>query len=165
MLRDKNLVPLSHQHQHALGLCVRIGRAIQQQGADLKFWQDEIVRQFQEEISFHFAAEEKVLFPAAARIPSLSMLVDQLLIEHGVLRKAVQQAQAHQMNSADLQMFAAGLSDHVRKEEQQLFEEMQRSLSSQDLARLGAELDQFFATSGMSETNSAVRIPGQNGTA
>lgn len=164
MLRDKNLVPLSHQHQHALGLCVRLGRALQQ-GSDLKFWQDEIVRQFQEEISFHFAAEEKVLFPAAARIPSLSMLVDQLLIEHGVLRKAVQQAQAHQMNSADLQMFAAGLSDHVRKEEQQLFEEMQRSLSSQDLARLGAELDQFFATSGMSETNSAVRIPGQNGTA
>ncbi len=164
MLRDKNLVPLSHQHQHALGLCVRLGRALQQ-GSDLKFWQDEIVRQFQEEISFHFAAEEKVLFPAAARIPSLSMLVDQLLIEHGVLRKAVQQAQAHQMNSADLQMFAAGLSDHVRKEEQQLFEEMQRSLSSQDLARLGAELDQFFATSGMSETNSAVRIPGQNGAA
>ena len=27
MLRDKNLVPLSRQHQHALALCVRINRA------------------------------------------------------------------------------------------------------------------------------------------
>ena len=27
MLRDKSLIPLSHQHQRALALCVRIDRA------------------------------------------------------------------------------------------------------------------------------------------
>jgi hemerythrin-like domain-containing protein len=27
MLRDKSLIPLSRQHQHALALCVRIERA------------------------------------------------------------------------------------------------------------------------------------------
>ena len=29
MLRDRNLIPLSHQHQHALALCVRLDRALQ----------------------------------------------------------------------------------------------------------------------------------------
>ena len=28
MLRDNNLIPLSHQHQHALALCVQIDRAL-----------------------------------------------------------------------------------------------------------------------------------------
>ena len=28
MLRDRNLIPLSHQHQHALALCVRLDRGL-----------------------------------------------------------------------------------------------------------------------------------------
>ena len=62
MLRDKNLVPLSRQHQHALALCVRLDRAIQAGGVDLEAWQAEIQQIFEQEITFHFAAEEKELF-------------------------------------------------------------------------------------------------------
>jgi len=39
MLRDKNLIPLSHQHQHALALCVRIERASPISADDLEAWQ------------------------------------------------------------------------------------------------------------------------------
>ncbi len=58
MLRDKNLVPLSRQHQHALAMCVRIDRASL---ADLEnqAWQVELQQIFEGEISVHFAAEEK----------------------------------------------------------------------------------------------------------
>ena len=63
MLRDKNLIPLSHQHQHCLALCVRLDRAIQAGGVDLEAWQAEIQQMFEQEIAFHFAAEEKELFP------------------------------------------------------------------------------------------------------
>ena len=42
MLRDKNLIPLSHQHQRALALCVRIDRAQPIPDADLLTWQAEI---------------------------------------------------------------------------------------------------------------------------
>ena len=43
MLRDKNLIPLSRQHQHALALCVRIERAIQAGEIDTQAFQSEIV--------------------------------------------------------------------------------------------------------------------------
>jgi len=42
MLRDKNLIPLSHQHQHALALCVRLDRALQAGEVDAEAWQAEI---------------------------------------------------------------------------------------------------------------------------
>jgi hypothetical protein len=72
MLRDKALIPLSRQHQHALALCVRINRAGPKAEADLEFWQAEIATHFQQEISIHFAAEELVLFPTAGQFSELA---------------------------------------------------------------------------------------------
>ena len=86
MLRDKNLIPLSHQHQHCLALCVRLDRAIQAGGVDLEAWQAEIQQMFEQEIGFHFAAEEKELFPAAARFSELQPLVMELVTGHVLLR-------------------------------------------------------------------------------
>jgi hypothetical protein len=62
MLRNKSLIPLSHQHQRALALCVRIDRAQPIPDADLQAWQAEIEQHFEPEIRVHFAAEESVLF-------------------------------------------------------------------------------------------------------
>jgi len=39
MLRDKALVPLSRQHQHALALCVRIDRTQSSAKDNLESWQ------------------------------------------------------------------------------------------------------------------------------
>ena len=82
MLRDKNLIPLSHQHQHCLSLCVRLDRAIQAGDVDLEAWQAEIQQIFEQEIAFHFAAEEKELFPVAARHAELQPMVQELLTGH-----------------------------------------------------------------------------------
>jgi hypothetical protein len=87
MLRDKNLVPLSRQHQHALALCVRIERAIFANEVDLPAWQAEIDQAYAQEIQFHFLAEEKELFPVAAQFDELRSLVDTLLAEHDLLRE------------------------------------------------------------------------------
>jgi len=86
MLRDKNLVPLSHQHQHCLALCVRLDRAIQAGEVDMEAWQAEIQQMFEQEISFHFAAEEKEIFPVAAQHAELQPLVQELLVGHVLLR-------------------------------------------------------------------------------
>ena len=50
MLRDKNLIPLSHQHQHALAMCVRLDRALVKGDADLNSWQEEIAGIWESEI-------------------------------------------------------------------------------------------------------------------
>jgi len=157
MLRDKNLIPLSHQHQHALALCVRIERAFASGGMNTREWQDEIAALFDSEIKYHFESEQQVLFPAARRLEGLDALVDELLIEHGLIRRYVERARKYDLIATDLQMFAATLSMHVRKEERQLFEEMQRQLGPEQMEQLGEALDRYFEISGMPGASCALR--------
>jgi hemerythrin-like domain-containing protein len=140
MLRDKNLIPLSHQHQHALAMCVRLDRALQAGEVDLEAWQAEIQQTFEQEIAFHFAAEEKELFPAAVQFQNLRALVQELLSEHTALREFFGQAKARSLESQSLQVFVEKLAQHIRKEERQLFEGLQGLMNAEQLMVLGAAL-------------------------
>lgn len=140
MLRNKNLIPLSHQHQRALALCVRIDRASPISDADLDAWQSEIAQHFRNEIKIHFAAEEQVLFPAAQRFEELIPLIEELTADHAWLRDRFTEAESRGMSAADIAAFAERLSSHIRKEERQLFERLQKLLSETALAVLGSEL-------------------------
>ena len=146
MLRDPNLVPLSHQHQHALALCVRIGKAFEEvhDTPDVHRWEAEIVQLYDQEISFHFLCEEKILFPVADDFEELQQLVDELRIEHTLLRRNVERARAHHFTVTDLQVFTATLSEHIRKEERQLFEEIQHLVPVEQLQQLGIAMQRFF---------------------
>jgi len=141
MLRDKSLIPLSRQHQHALALCVRLDRSIQAGEIDLEAWQAEIAQIFEQEITVHFAAEEKEVFPRAAKFSELRPLVEQLLEEHTLLRDLFGRAQLRTLAQNDLSTFAAVLAKHIRKEERQLFEGMQKLLSAGELSALGAQVE------------------------
>jgi hemerythrin-like domain-containing protein len=141
MLRDKSLIPLSHQHQHALGLCVRIDRAQPIAAADLQAWRAEIEQNFAQEITIHFSVEEQLLFPAARQFPELIALLDELIADHAVLRQSFSQAQARSMSPENLAAFAQRLSAHIRKEERQLFERLQQLMTPEQLADLGPSLE------------------------
>lgn len=141
MLRDKNLIPLSHQHQRALALCVRIDRAQPIPARDIESWQAEIEQHFEQGIKIHFIAEEQALFPAARRFRELVPLVEELTADHAALRESFAQAEARGMSAESLPAFAHQLSAHIRKEERQLFERMQQLMSKEDLAVVGASLE------------------------
>ena len=141
MLRDQNLIPLSHQHQRALALCVRIERSLDASKVDVHAWQLEIEQHYSQDIQFHFAAEEQVLFPAACRFPELRSLVKELLQEHESLRGFFGRATRREMDRPELGQFAQLLSGHIRKEERQLFEAMQKLMTAGDLADLGRQLE------------------------
>ncbi|HZR55985.1 MAG TPA: hemerythrin domain-containing protein [Terriglobales bacterium] len=145
MLRDKNLVPLSHGHQHTLALCVRIDRAMQAGDQDfgdddLRAWQLEMSREFECEIAPHFSVEENEIFPAAARFPELQGLVTDLLAEHKLLRAFFLRAKGLSLSSSDLESFVETLAIHIRKEERELFEGMQQVMSPEEMAKLGQAL-------------------------
>jgi hemerythrin-like domain-containing protein len=142
MLRDRNLVPLSRQHQHALALCVRIDRAMPIGDGDLAAWQTEIEHLFQSEISVHFAAEELVLFPAAKKYAELIPLVEELLADHAALRESFARAEARSMSAAELSAFGQRMSNHIRKEERQLFERTQELMNPEELADVGQHLEE-----------------------
>ena len=140
MLRDKSLIPLSHQHQRALALCVRIDRAQPIPDGDLQAWQAEIEQHFEQEIKIHFAAEESVILPAAAKFPELVPLVEELISEHASLRRLFCQPELRKMSAESLPDFAKQLSAHIRKEERQLFERMQQLMNAEQLAHLESQL-------------------------
>jgi len=156
MLRDPSLIPLSRQHQHALALCVRLDRAIQAGEIDLDAWQAEIQQQFDSEIGIHFAAEEKELFPSAARFPELQPLVNELLVEHALLRDYFARAAARTLDRQSLATFGEKLTNHIRKEERQLFEGIQKVMSPQELATLGRALDEA-----LKDASQACALPNQ----
>ena len=141
MLRDKSLIPLSRQHQHALALCVRIDRASPVREAALAAWQKEIAEHFRTEIGIHFTAEEQVLFPAARRFKELDSLVEELLADHVWLRRRFARAEACDLSVKDLSAFAQRLSAHIREEERQLFERLQQLMTAAELACLGKNLE------------------------
>jgi hemerythrin-like domain-containing protein len=159
MQRDPALISLSHQHQHALALCVRIARSLpppgEQQGfstAGLDNFQAEIDHLFESEIRYHLQAEEQLLFPAANAILAIRPLVQELTQEHVRLRKFSARAAARELKEPELLEFSGLLASHVRKEERQLFETMQNALSQNALRDLGHRLDAWFASSGMPGT-------------
>src|SRR5258706_3366327 len=127
MLRDKSLIPLSHQHRRALVLCVRIDRAQPIPDASLQAWQEEIQQLFEQEINIHLPAEEHVLFPAARRFPELAAMQEALIAHHAALRKFFSQPEARRISTDSLSAFAQQLSVHIRNEERHLFERLLQS--------------------------------------
>jgi len=156
MLRDPALAPLSRQHQHALALCVRIDRG-RRTLEELRQWQREIVSLFNQEVRFHFDAEERVLFPAAERFAELRTLVSELREEHVKIRTAVDCASAGRMDARGLVSFSTLVSGHIRREERELFEGMQRLFSSEELHDLGAAIDDDFRASGLPASSCEIR--------
>jgi hemerythrin-like domain-containing protein len=159
VLRDKNLIPLSHQHQHALALCVRLERAVQAGDLDMLAWQSEIQQIFVGEIQNHFNAEEQELFPVALRFAELSRLVDELVTEHALLRDYFALATERTMDPAKLHDFAKKLSAHVRKEERQLLETLQRLLAPEELAKVGAALANALNETGVDQASCTIPDP------
>jgi len=157
MLRDPALVPLSRQHQHALALCVRIERSRRSTADELRTWQREIVSLFNQEIRFHFDAEERVIFPAAERLPELRDVVSDLRGEHVEISRAVDCAAAGKMDANGLIHFASQLSAHIRREERELFEGMQKLFSSEELHDLGAAVGDDFCASGLPASACEIR--------
>lgn len=145
MLRNKNLVVLSRQHHRALALCVRLDRALHAGQLDAEAWQLEIAQHFEQEVGVHFAAEESEVFPVAARFAELKPLVAELQSEHWVLRELFARATSRTLDSAGMSEFVEKLALHIRKEERELFEGMQRVVSEEELSSLGLGLDRALA--------------------
>jgi hemerythrin-like domain-containing protein len=66
--------------------------------------------------------------------------VEELSAEHERLRNYFLNAEQGTMNHGELEMFAKLLSVHIRKEERQLFESMQKRMRQEELKSLGDEL-------------------------
>lgn len=120
--RYDSLIPLSHDHHHALVLCLRIHRGLELHREDegwLQATAEEAIRFFASDLTPHITSEEEVLFPAMQYVAESSELICELLREHRAIENLVERLR--QMNVAlfaeTLQQLADLLETHIRKEE------------------------------------------------
>ena len=145
MLRDPSLIPLSHQHQHGLALCVLIDRGLHADASDAKADElhDKLAAMVEVELLHHFEVEEGVLFPAVRETIETPKLVDELIAQHremeDLARRLARSSGADRV--ALLREFGELLSGHIRVEERHLFQEIQAKLPPEQLAEVGREID------------------------
>ena len=145
MLRDRSLIPLSHQHQHGLALCVMIERGLAEDRSaeTIAKLARRVADTFELELRNHFDVEERILFPAIRETLGLSPQVDGLVADHRRLEGLVARIAATEGEKrADaLLEFAGALSRHIRVEERELFEDIQQRLPRESLEELGRAID------------------------
>ncbi len=137
MLRDPSLIPLSRQHQHGLALCVLTRRDLAADSSPESVVKQakRVIDRFELELANHFEIEEQVLFPACGDHP----LIPELVAEHRELEQIVDRLRSGP--SAELlESFCALLTRHIRREENELFEQVQRDLPREELDRTGEEI-------------------------
>jgi hemerythrin-like domain-containing protein len=136
MLRDPSLIPLSHHHQHGLALCVMTDRSLARDSSpgNVAKFARKAIDSYELELVNHFEIEEKILFPAID-----SPLVAGLIADHRRLEALIERIR-DAPSSALLLEFTALLRAHIRKEENELFEDAQRRLPRETLDALGREI-------------------------
>ena len=146
VLRDPSLIPLSHQHQHGLALCVLIDRGLVADATEVKAAElhEKLAALVEVELLHHFEVEEEVLFPAVRAVIDSPQLVDELITQHREMEELARRIE--QTSGADrvalLQEFGELLSGHIRTEERRLFQEIQAKLTPEQLEEIGRKIDQ-----------------------
>jgi len=131
MKRNQNLRNLSSDHHAALFLARRIIRDVKDEKkvAELASHVREV---FNNELSKHFNIEENSILPELIKVGEHS-LVEKTLYDHALLRQLARTLD----QPGNLVAFAEILKDHVRFEEQELFEVCQRTLDDAALDDIG----------------------------
>jgi hemerythrin-like domain-containing protein len=142
MLRDPALIPLSRQHQHGLALCVMTERALRADRSEenVRKLSKRIIDQYEIELTNHFGIEEQVLFPMIERELGEMNSVGELIMDHRALEHMVAEMRTAPMAEL-VERFCDLLRRHIRREENELFEEIQRRLPKEVLAAAGKDID------------------------
>lgn len=142
MLRHKSLHPLSHQHHNGLALCALAERSLASDPspANISRHARRAVQRYELELRNHFELEESLLFPAIENELGPHELVRCLIAEHRQMEQFIETLRA-QPDLDTLGAFHSLLRTHIRKEENELFEEIQGRLSAETLEALGPEFE------------------------
>ena len=136
MKRDPALIPLSHDHHHALAAARRLRLAAD--GIDAQAESETFLRFFTEDSVRHFREEEERLFPLVVDHAEAQPLVAKALLEHQQLHAMAARLASGEM--APMRDLAVLLEGHVRFEERELFPLIER-LVGDGLSALEFDVD------------------------
>ena len=142
MLRDPNLIPLSHQHHNALVLCVLTRRSLRQDTSPVNAARlaRRAIDRYELELVNHFEIEEQILFPAIDNALGKLPLLDLLIAQHRQVEDLIAQLRSTP-ETALLERLCDLLVEHIRCEESDLFQVAQSRLPEPILRELGAAIE------------------------
>lgn len=142
MLRDPNLIPLSHQHHNGLAMCVLTRRSLDADAspANVADLARRVVDRYDLELTNHFEIEEQILFPAIEDALGKLPLIASLIAEHREVEVLIAQLRSAP-TEALLERLCGLLSEHIRREETDLFQMAQSQLPEPILRELGAAIE------------------------
>jgi len=142
MLRDPNLIPLSHQHHNALAMCVLTRRSLGEDRSSLNVAElaRRVIDRYELELANHFEIEEQILFPAIENALGKLSLVADLIAQHRQVEDLIAQLRSAP-NAALLERLCGLLTEHIRREENELFQVAQARLPEPVLRDLGAAIE------------------------
>ena len=141
MRRHRALVPLSDDHHHELVQARRLVRAADARPEERLAAAAAYVELFFTETVEHFRREEETLFPlyaahAGPGDPLLGRILREHMELHGLARALRAEVAAEIVPPEALRALGTLLHDHVRLEERELFEAIQRVVPEAELDEL-----------------------------
>lgn len=149
--RHPSLVSLSHDHHHGLALALRCRKQglgqLKPMGAEgLRARAREFLDAYAGELVFHFRAEEEILFPRLrAQVPDSRELIDELIHDHQVIRRALPALEAGSGLAKLLFDLGDRLEGHIRREERELFPLFERNADEIGAEAIGKEIENVLA--------------------
>ena len=145
MKRHTALIPLTHDHHHALAQARRLRLASQQSSEQRLAQAREFLIFFDRDTVEHFRDEEEVVFPLVVGEPEAETHLSRLMLEHlrihalvGVLRASVERGNVEGPALEDLGILLTG---HIRYEEKVLFPFIERAIPDVLLRDVHIRLD------------------------
>ena len=142
MKRHESLIPLTHEHHHALAQLRKLSEVSSKDQATRLRQGNEFLEFFDADIVLHFTEEECVVLPLVANESSLSELVQRTLREHELIVTLVENFRTEVTEGVPqgdtMQSLVFAMREHIRFEEKVLFPTIENvipeDLSSMTLA-------------------------------
>jgi hemerythrin-like domain-containing protein len=133
--RHPAIVQFSREHHYGLLLNWKIRQGLKQ-NIEPERITNYILYFFEEDLKYHFAEEERILF---AKLDDADPLKQQALKDHEAIYGIIAGMPLKKADVAMITLFAEALEKHIRFEERVLFNHLQTIFSEAELATIAAE--------------------------
>jgi len=140
MKRHPSLIPLSRFHRSVLFLalvCKKNAPPVKGYPTDLEGKRDYALAFYKGRLLSHIRQEEEVLFPQiTGKTEGIDQLLTELKTEHQRIDQLMEKLASSKELATDMDELGQLLEKHVRKEERQLFQQVQEALTEAELSSI-----------------------------
>jgi len=140
-MRDEALMPLTHDHHHALAAARRLGLAAKGDVDERTARAGDFISFFRTETLQHFREEEETVFPLVVEAPEAEAALRQVMLEHLRIHALVaalrRELDAGHPSRATMETLGELLQAHVRFEEKVVFPLIESTVDPGELHGLG----------------------------